>query len=292
MTDFDLFEKALTEYGIQEDIEKNEKALLDYGIQEDIIDIEKSIKIEFVLCTHSNFSNEGSIIYCTDCGEEIEKNIYQDKEWRYYGQTDNKRTSDPNRVIPRKFEDRNIYKDVENMGFSDKIIHLANQIYTQVTKGQIFRGNSRRAIIFGCIFHSFKLLGKPQSHDKLIKIFELNRKIGLKGLKYINLNASKDSLIHTTYITPENLIDDIMDKFKATTEQKKEVIELYNKIKNKSSKINRARPQSVSASITYFWVCYKGLDISLKDFAKKAELSELTIDRLSKEISEVLKIPL
>ena len=114
MTDFDLFEKALTEYGIQEDIEKNEKALLDYGIQEDIIDIEKSIKIEFVLCTHSNFSNEGSIIYCTDCGEEIEKNIYQDKEWRYYGQTDNKRTSDPNRVIPRKFEDRNIYKDVEN----------------------------------------------------------------------------------------------------------------------------------------------------------------------------------
>ena len=83
-----------------------------------------------------------------------------------------------------------------------------------------------------------------------------------------------------------------MDKFKATTEQKKEVIELYNKIKNKSSKINRARPQSVSASITYFWVCYKGLDISLKDFAKKAELSELTIDRLSKEISEVLKIPL
>ena len=274
MTDFDLFEKALNEYEMIKD------------------NIKDGEDIELVICEHSNFTSEGSIIYCTDCGEEIEKNIYQDKEWRYYGQGDNKRTSDPNRVIPRKFEDRNIYKDVENMGFGDKVVHLANQIYTQVTKGQIFRGNSRRAIIFGCIFHAFKLQGKPQSHDKLIKIFDLNRKIGLKGLKHINLNASKDSLIHTTYITPENLIDDIMDKFKATSEQKKEVIELYNKVKNKSSKINRARPQSVSASITYFWICHKGLDISLKDFAKKADLSELTIDRLTKEISEVLKIPL
>lgn len=271
MTDFDLFENALNEYEMIKDIDKN-------------------VELVFEVCEHSNFTSEGSIIYCTDCGEEIEKNIYQDKEWRYYGQSDNKRTSDPNRVVPRKLEDRNIYKDVETMGFGDKVVHLANQIYTQVTKGHIFRGNSRRAIVFGSIFHAFKLQGKPQSHDKLIKIFELNRKIGLKGLKHITLHAPKDSLIHTTYITPENLIEDIMDKFKATAEQKQEVIELYNKIKNKSSKINRSRPQSVACSITYFWICYTGLDISLKEFAKKSDLSELTIDRLTKEISRILQI--
>jgi len=275
MSEFDLFEKALNEY---EMLKKDNKCVDE--------------EIEFENCKHSNYSNEGSIIYCIDCGQEIEKNIYQEKEWRYYGQTDNKRSSDPNRVVPRKLEDRNIYKDVETMGFGDKVVHLANQIYTQVTKGQIFRGNSRRAIVFGSVFHAFKLQGKPQSHDKLIKIFELNRKIGLKGLKHINLYAPKDSLIHTTYITPENLIEDIMDKFKATPEQKQEVIELYNKIKNKSSKINRSRPQSVACAITYFWICHKGLDISLKEFAKKSDLSELTIDRLSKEISNVLKIPI
>ena len=280
MTDFDLFELALNEYETGRPVKSND----------DIKLLTNNTGLD--TCKHTNYSTEGSTIYCIECGEEIEKNIYQDKEWRYYGQSDNKRTSDPNRVIPRKFEDRNIYKDVENMGFSDKIINHANQIYIEVTKGQIFRGNSRRAIVFGSIFNSFKLQGKPQSHDKLIKIFDLSRKIGLKGLKYINLNAAKDSLIHTTYITPENLIDDIMDKFKGTYEQKQEVIELYNKVKNKSSKINRSRPQSVASSITYFWICYKGMDISLKDFAKKSDLSELTIDRLTKEISEVLKIPL
>jgi transcription initiation factor TFIIIB Brf1 subunit/transcription initiation factor TFIIB len=273
MTDFDLFEQALNEYEANTLTEDGEIALTE-------------------TCEHLNYTSEGSVIYCIDCGQEVEKTIYQDKEWRYYGQTDNKRVSDPTRVIPRKFEERNIYRDVENMGFSDKIVHTANQIYNQVTKGQIFRGNSRRSIVFASIFHSFKLQGKPQSHDKLIKIFDLNRKIGLKGLKYVNLKAPKDSLIHTTYITPENLIEDIMDKFKATKEHKDEVSELYNKIKNKSSKINRSRPQSVASAITYFWICHRGLDISLKDFAKKTDLSELTIDRLAKEISEVLKIPI
>ena len=274
MSDFELFEKAMSEYEI---LKEKDNPLSDDDIVSEI-------------CNHANYITEGSIVFCSDCGEEIEKNMFQDKEWRYYGQTDNKRVSDPNRVVPRKFEDRNIYGDVENMNFGDKTVHLANQIYIQVTKGQIFRGHSRRAIIFACIFHAFKLQGKAQSHDKLIKIFNLTRKVGLKGLKYVNLNAPKESLIHTTYITPEYLIEDIMDKFKASKEQKQEVIELYHKIKNKSSKINRSRPQSVANSLTYWWICYKGLDISLKEFAKKSELSELTIDRLAKEISEILDI--
>ena len=277
MADFDLFEQALNEY------KENEKVKVD-------IKVKDSEDIHFEICKHLNYNEEGSIIFCIDCGEEMEKTMFKDKEWRYYGQSDNKRTSDPNRVIPRKFEDRNIYKDVENMGFSDKVVHLANQIYTQVTKGQIFRGNSRRAIVFASIFHAFKLYGKPQSHDKLIKIFDLDRKLGLKGLKHVNLNAPRDSLIHTTYITPENLIEDIMDRFKATKDQKEEVIELYNKIKNKSSKINRSRPQSVASALTYFWICYKGMDITLKEFAKKSDLSELTIDRLAKEIAIVLQV--
>jgi transcription initiation factor TFIIIB Brf1 subunit/transcription initiation factor TFIIB len=277
MSDFQLFEEALNAYNNKQNTTEPENE-------------DSDGEIEFEICKHLNYDAENSSVFCLDCGQELEKSIFKDKEWRYYGQSDNKRTSDPTRVVPRKFEDRNIYKDVESMGFSDKIVYLANQIYIEVTKGQIFRGNSRRAIVFASIFHAFKLRGKPQSHDKLIKIFGLNRKIGLKGLKHVNLNAPKDSLIHTTYITPENLIEDIMDKFKATQEQKNEVIELYHKIKNKSSKINRARPQSVASALTYFWICIKGLDISLKDFAKKSDLSELTIDRLAKEIATILNV--
>ena len=289
MTDFILFEKALDEYNKLEN--KNTINGNDYNIydDDDFDDIlpEKNVNDE---CLHKNIINENGVNICYDCGIQTEKTIFQDKEWRFYGNSDNKRNSDPNRVHIRKIDDKSIYKDVENMGFNDKIISLANQIYIEVTKGQIFRGNSRKALVFSCIFHSLKINGKPQSHEKLIKIFDLTKKIGLKGLKYVNLNAPKDSLIHTTYITPVNLIEDIMDKFDATKDQKSEVIKLYTKIKNKSSKINRSRPQSVSAALIYYWISYKNIDICLKDFAKRVELSELTIVKISKEISEILGV--
>jgi len=280
MTDFILFEKALDEYNKLENInytsDDNDDILAEKNVNDD--------------CFHKNIINENGVTICYDCGIQIEKTIFQDKEWRFYGNSDNKRHSDPNRVHIRKIDDKSIYKDVENMGFNDKIITLANQIYMEVTKGQIFRGNSRKALVFSCVFHSLKIHGKPQSHEKLIKIFDLTKKIGLKGLKYVNLNASKDSLIHTTYITPINLIEDIMDKFEATKEHKIEVIKLYNKIKNKSSKINRSRPQSVSAALIYYWICYKNIDICIKDFAKRVDLSELTIVKISKEISDILGV--
>ena len=242
-------------------------------------------------CVHTNTINEKDMILCTDCGEEIIKNMNFEKEWRYYGNSDTKNLSDPSRVQARKNDERNIYKDVENMGFSDKIVNIANDIYTQVTNGQIKRGNSRKAIVFACIFQSFKICGSPQTHDKLIRIFSLNRKTGLQGLKHVALNAPKTSSIHTTHITPEHLVKDVMEKFQATPAQVGEVIDLYNKIKNKDTKLNRARPQSVAAGLTYYWILLNKKDISLKKFTKRVALSELTIGKMAKIISEILGNP-
>jgi transcription initiation factor TFIIIB Brf1 subunit/transcription initiation factor TFIIB len=240
-------------------------------------------------CLHENIINEKGMSICVDCGEEMQYKNTHDKEWRYYGQGDTKNSSDPTRVQMRKCEERNIFRDVENLGFSDKVVARANKIYAQVTKGKIFRGNSRRAIVFASIFHSFKLGGHPQSHERLIRIFNLNRKTGLRGLKYVNLYAPKDSKIRTTYISPVNLVEEILEQFSATKEQKQEVIDLYEKIKNKSSRLNRSRPQSVSSGLVFYWTCIKGKNISLKEFAKKVQLSELTISKIAKEISEVLE---
>lgn len=279
MSDFELFNKALKEYN------KTEKSK---DSDPEKSDSDDSKNNECTSCLHFNVTNEKGVIECIDCGEEISKKIQHTKEWRYYGQADSRHNSDPNRVQQRKLEERNIYKDVENMGFSDKIISEANTIYFQVTQGKIFRGNSRKAIVFACIFHAYKLSGKPQSHEKLIGIFKLDRKTGLKGLKHVNLHAPKDSQIRTTYITPINLVEEIMDKFSATKEQKDEVIQLYHQIKNKSSKLNRSRPQSVASGIVYYWICKKDKDITLKQFTKKVALSELTVSNIAKEISDVI----
>jgi hypothetical protein len=39
----------------------------------------------------------------------------------------------------------------------------------------------------------------------------------------------------------------------------------------------------------FYWITHNGKNITLKDFAKKVILSELTINKISKEIGEVLK---
>lgn len=300
MSDFDLFNQALNKYKKTEQSKDSDSKISDLKISDSKIsdlkiseyddskNIETSEDIEIISCSHKNISTEKGVVECIDCGEEISKKIQHTKEWRYYGQEDSRRNADPNRVQQRKSEERNIYKDVDNMGFSDKIISDANKIYFQVTQGKIFRGNSRKAIVFACIFHAYKISGKPQSHEKLIGIFNLDRKTGLKGLKHINLYAPKNSQIRTTYITPINLVQEIMEKFSATDEQTQEVINLYHRIKNKSSRLNRSRPQSVASGLVYFWICSKNKDISLKQFTKKVSLSELTVNKIAKEITEVI----
>ena len=296
MSDFDLFNQVLDEY---EKTTQSEPSIADtqaapHSDRSDSDDPFESPSSsdeddgKDVYCSHANTANEKGIDVCIDCGEEITKKIQHTKEWRYYGQSDTRHSSDPNRVQIRKSEERNIYNDVENMGFSDKIVSEANKIYFQVTQGQIFRGNSRKSIVFACIFHAYKLSGKPQSHEKLIHVFNLNRKTGLKGLKHVNLYAPKNSSIRTTYITPINLVEEIMEKFSATKEQKQEVINLYHQINNKSSRLNRSRPQSVASGLVYFWICSKQKDISLKQFTKKVSLSELTVNKIAKEITDVI----
>lgn len=313
MSEFEIFKRALNEYEKTKQQISNKQTNDQETSESDCQEFEESCDLTMITnsdhlsqcdessdeeiddtnfsCQHANMTNEKGIDVCMDCGEEITKKIQHTKEWRYYGQTDSRHLSDPNRVQIRKSEERSIYKDVENMGFSDKIVSEANKIYFQVTQGQIFRGNSRKSIVFACIFHAYKLSGKPQSHEKLIHVFNLNRKTGLKGLKHVNLHAPKNSNIRTTYITPINLVEEIMDKFSATKEQKREVIKLYYKIKNKSSRLNRSRPQSVASGIVYYWICEQKKEISLKQFTKKVELSELTINKIAKEIAEVLGTP-
>jgi len=186
-------------------------------------------------------------------------------------------------------EDKSIFKDVETFGFSEKVVNVANDMYTEVTKGKIYRGNSRRAIIFGCIFHAIKIHGKMYSCESLRSIFKLDKKIILKGLKHVNLNSSKVNMVNR-YITPMELINEYMVKFVHTEEDIQAINEIYEKVKNKSSIINRSRPQSVASSIIYYYFSTKfgTNNFSIKDFIKKIKLSELTVNKITKEIKKLI----
>lgn len=276
MEHFELLEQAFNEYNLPKASEKVSKDIsLDDSQEEQ--------------CIHTDVIEENGIKSCMLCGCEIVKDISYDKEWRYYGADDTKRTSDPNRCQARKSDDKNIYKDVENMGFSDKIVDIANQIYLNTTKDKIYRGKSRKAIVYACIFNAFKILGQPQSCEALINVFQLDRKVVLKGLKHVSLNAPKNSEIRTKYITAIEIIDEIMNKFNANSEQKKEVFSIYEQVKNRSVILNRSKPQSVASGIIYYYITTNSKDIDIKTFTKTVNLSELTVNKVSKEIEKILE---
>ena len=240
------------------------------------------------VCLHKNKNIEQGSIICIDCGIIIKnKCSTYDKEWRYYGDNDTRRNSNPSRVNKRQKNERNIKKDIKEMGFPDDIIQEATKIYLECTDGQIYRGKSRKSIVFGSIYYAYKKLGKPKSHDSLIRIFDLTRKIALKGLKHISLNTKKTTKINKTYITPIYLIEDIMKKFTKNKKHIKSVIDMYNEIKNRSSKLNRARPQSVSSGLIYYWIKKNNIDIDITQFIQQCNLSQLTVIKMTKEITNI-----
>lgn len=245
-------------------------------------------------CPHTNQVNESGTLLCCDCGLAISTIISYEKDWRYYGSDDTRKSSDPNRCHIRKVEDKSIFKDVEGYRFQEKIVNTANDIYTQVTNGKIYRGKSRKAIIFGCIYQAIKMNGKSHTCESLRIIFGLDRKSILKGLKYVNLKAPKSMNMRTRVPNSTDLVEEYMDKFELVQEEREEILSYFARIKNRSTMINRSRPQSVASALIYYYLCKKkgSNNVNMNDFIQKVSLSELTILKIYKEIERVLALPM
>ena len=272
MSDFELYNQALEEY------------ISRTSSPETGSDSGMDITHDEVVCYHDSVVIDGGMTVCLDCDQEIRHGISYEKEWKF---RKTGRSSDPSRVHIRNTHERTIYKDVEGLGFGDKIIIDADKLYSQITNGQIFRGSKRKGIIFACVFHAYKTNGVTQSCEKLIKVFNITKKVGLGGLKFVNLNISTDSDIRSNQITPVHLIKEIMEKFSANEKQVENALKIYKEIENRSSLLNRSRPQSVAAGLTYYWLRLKDTNISMKDFTEKIGLSELTVIKMANEIARV-----
>ena len=256
MTEFELFDKL---------VNRDNKGINDEG------------------CKHMKINEDNNC--CEDCGLHIEKNLLFNKEWKF---NNSRNTRDPTRCQFRKTNEKSIVKDIETLCFPDNIVQEANQIYQDVVNGRIYRGNTRRSIIFACIFYAYKKMNQPQSCDALTVLFNLERKDALKGLKIVKLNSNKN-IDQNSYITPEDIIKEFMLQFKADTSEISNVIKLYSKIKDKKSLIlSRSRPQSIASGVIRYYILRNDKDISIENFKEIVKLSELTINKIVKEITKLL----
>ena len=192
------------------------------------------------------------------------------------------------RCFARKVSDKGIYNDVIGYGFPNNIIFEANRIYSHVTKGKTCRANNRQGLVFACVFHAFQNSGEPKSFDYINKKFNLQQKVISKGVKRVGLSMAGLN-IKNTYITATNLNPEIMNMFNATPTQIGEVIAMYSFIDGKSVLLTRSKPQSVACGVVFYYIQSTGRKITIDDFTSKVKLSELTINKIMKEIHRIVE---
>lgn len=242
----------------------------------------------FKSCTHDTIENIDGVNTCLECGQEIGINRSFEKEWRYYEGSDGA-GADPSRCHYRKVVEKTISKDVENMGFSKYIIDKSNSLFDEVTKGDIYRGNSRKAIVFACVFEAYKQSGNPKSLEFLQDKFRLQRKVISKGINHVGMNTSKKKKNISVSLSPVDLIEETMNKLEADEKQIKNTMEIYNSIKNRSSLLNRSKPRSISTGVIWFYCVYTKKSITIKELSTISNLSEATIEKIAKEIDRIFK---
>jgi transcription initiation factor TFIIIB Brf1 subunit/transcription initiation factor TFIIB len=259
-------------------------------LNELVLEKKEDDEINKNICSHNKIILQGMNSICEDCGEIVSKNFSYEREWRYYGSMDTRHNSDPNRCNIRRVDDKGIFKDVEKYQINPRIINTANEIYETVTNSKIYRGNTRKGIVFACVYHAYNINQNPQSCKNLIQIFDMEQKVALKGLKFVNLNLPIKSSIRGDNSSNEvkHLIQEIMNQFNATEQQIIDVHKLYEHLMNRSSLLNRSRPQSVAYGLVCYYIMKKNPDYSIDYFKEKIKLSELTLTRIVREIETII----
>ena len=221
-----------------------------------------------VYCLEENcLISDIDMITCTLCGTENDHIIDRNAEWRFYGNDDNKRSSDPNRCgmptnqiisdstlstvilgrgfeIYRKLNSWNglTYKEKSLIAILNKIAQKANidnvpqsiidstmKMYKIVSKDYIKRGTSRECLIAACFFNALKDNNMIRSNEEVAKLFGVKSKKLSKGCnEFAELMYQKDK----DYVKKMRPIDskDLIERFCVVLEIDERYIEIANKI--------------------------------------------------------------
>ena len=183
---------------------------------------------------------------------------------------------------------------METLGLSKIIAEKALSLYSQVTGNKILKGNHRRSVICACVFYAYRLTGNDQPFNDITMLVNVTKTNGCKGIKFFKMNTFHLPEIQALSITesPEVLIKSLVEKIGVDTANNivEEITRLYYKIYNRSSLINNSRTHSVISGLIYFWICLRKIDMKVANFASIVELTPLTIIKITKEISSILKV--
>ena len=247
----------------------------------------------YTKCHHIDvYKDDSGILICRDCKEELNQLDFK-QEWTYYGQSDNRSSKDPSRCHKTKTNQtgiRNVFKDKQIHASAMMLDIMENKYKEIVNKTSVSRGVGRNSIIAAILFYTYQEFGEFRTAQYIrSKFTDLKQTHMSSGIaKYLEVFPEARNI----NITAEILIPWFMKRINIDQSHHSNILYINNYIKNTSKIINRSNPQSIAAAVIYFYLCINSeyreeLGIKRKSFAEKTDLSDITITKLVREISDV-----
>ncbi len=240
-------------------------------------------------CQHACVAELDCLRICDECGADLGRVMSYAKEWRFYGGSDSHGHGDPTRCrIKAGIPDCGIWGDVKDMGFSHEVVYDTNKIYEQFAQGRIFRGKFRRSIIHACVTRVLEAMyDSEHNYEDLKKVFDIDGRTASRGATLVELHVPKTHAPRLDAV--DQLVRDVMRNFNASREKIAAVQQIYHRVKNRSSVLNRSRSSTVACGVVRYYMLKHDEGISIADFRSKVDnLGEVTIKKVVNEIKRVL----
>lgn len=322
MEDWNLFNEINDSYKNLNIIENENIKVNDLNVDSKI-----SIKKSCFNCKETDFlMMDSEMIICTYCGIENEMIIDYNAEWRYYGNDDNKRSSDPNRcgipsnpIIPdsslstvilgrgfevyRKLNSWNglSYKQRSLIAILNKIALKANidnvpqsiidatmNMYKMISQDYIKRGASRESLIAACFFNALRDQGMIRSTEEVAKLFDIKSKKLSKGCnEFTELMFFKNK----EYVKNMKPIEskDLIERFCSLLDIDESYVIIGVRaaiLIDKLGICQENNPKSIAVGVIYLLSQIYNLNFSKKEIAEQCKTSEVTV---SNTYSQMIK---
>jgi hypothetical protein len=202
---------------------------------------------------------------------------------------------DQDNMQVRRSDDRTIIGDLLKMNLSYEVCQYANKKFVSVTRGKTFRCKSRRALMCCSVFLAQKELHGMADHQALQELFDVDsRKImqAMKVLCFTSKESSRGTSDNVFAVSTEEITRRTMELFGASNSHVNEAINILADVKDKSILLSRSRPQSMAASVVFFWIVVNRQPINMERFKRYTNISPTTMARYCTEISIVTRIGL
>lgn len=212
-------------------------------------------------CLHKISFQENGITICADCGQWLNENhlIVQNE----FG------------MQIRKKNECNLYNEIPFF-VSQKTKNLAVEIYKFVSNNDIYRNKFRKAILLACLQRACVICQEPISFEDLLEMINLKTHEASKGINYVAERLPKNSIYEIPFLNDEMSIFSIMNNL-GIKNHINNVYNIFYIVKNNSDILNISQYKSVVCGCIFFWIKINSLHFSLRQFANKVKMSEMTI---------------